>query len=178
MLKDDPVWGDCFKADVLAKITMDFEFTANATFINGKVNNFNYWFVELGAHDLNVAMTPTLFTLEGADGRVFHHMNYNGSEYLPDNATKLGLALQMYMFDTGSGGSLLKFDVTAEALFRENGFILEMRGKADIGNTEKKTLAYADGFIRFNSIEKHLVGIMSFKTNTAPLLCAGGENGA
>jgi hypothetical protein len=178
-LKGDPTWGDCFMADVEALIKKpDPAFGANASFINGKVNGTSFWFLELGVSGLKAPMTPIPISLDGVQGRVFHHMSYNeGNQYLPDPNTLFGAALQMYFFDTGSQGAIVKFDLTGEVTILIGSFELEMRGNVYTGNSDMISLAQGDGFLNYNSANKHLLGQFNAHTNTSPLLCAEGTFG-
>ncbi|MCH7534300.1 MAG: hypothetical protein IH948_00865, partial [Bacteroidetes bacterium] len=72
--KADPVWGDSWQALLMAEIKKP-EITTTALFLNGKVDNYNYWFLELNVESgLNAPMGP--ITLDGVGGKVFHHMIY------------------------------------------------------------------------------------------------------
>ncbi|MFT3738789.1 MAG: hypothetical protein QM786_08515 [Breznakibacter sp.] len=194
---DDPVWGDSWQATVSAQIRVGFNFTASAQYVNGNVaaqsstgekgSTYKYWFLQIGVDDLNIPMTPTPFTLDGANGKVFHHMcRVSNGVYQPNDSVRFGAGLQLFFYDTPSLGSIIAFDIGAEISVLDGGFIFEMYGNAAIGNGNvvargvdlgKHSLVAATGYLGYNSIESHFVGRFEVTFNTSPVLCAGGEMG-
>lgn len=209
---DDPVWGDSWQATISAKVKVGIQFTASAKYVNGSVaskkngnstevaaadvETFKYWFLQIGVDNLNIPLSPTPFTLDGANGKVFHHMvRVSNGVYQPADSVKFGAGLQMFLYDTPSSGAILAFDVGAEISVLEGGFLFEMYGNAgvgngkitvsaDIGNGENSrksvdvfsgSLVTATGYLGYNSIEKHILGNFKVVFHTSPLLCAGGE---
>jgi hypothetical protein len=195
--EDDPVWGDAWKARLNAKIKAPTKFGAYAEYVNGSkhvvdvtgmteeekrnIETFKYWFLELGVTDISVQMGPLPLLLTGANGKIYHHMVRQPDmvTYLPHDSIRFGLGLRAYMVDQG-GGAIADFNLGLELEIMKGGFLIEMNGQAMIANLMdkdgkiKKNLIYSEGFIRYNSVEKHLLGSLTAEAQTQPLLCAGG----
>ncbi len=178
-------------------------FQAYAKFVNGtkprgntsglsdnelrEVETFKYWFVEVGARKLSVQLGPLPVILTGMDGKLYHHMKQQSDHvtYLPSEEVRYGAGLRVYMADFGSGGGVADFNIGLELQLLNGGFIFEMNGTALIANVVKvnkdgertvvKNFVYANGFLRYNSVEKHLLGSLIAETKAAPLICAGGQ---
>jgi len=178
-LHDDPVYGDCFKANVDAKILLPKQFSAHAILMIGKKDEFKYWFVEVGVSEISVPLTPIPLVITGVNGRLFHFMKFNGdNQYIPDKATKYGAALQLFFVDAATSGKTLKFDVLGEFTLLEGGFNIEIRGSIFIANDESgKAKIDGKGFLKYSSITGELLGKFNVKTNTDPVYCAQGELG-
>ncbi len=204
-IKDDPVWGDCFKAMVAAKVKKPREFTAKAIYVNGKRkdaivgigkdegmvvdhNTFNFWYIEFAvASGLNLPLIPGLLVMDGIGGKVFSRMSFDleNRSYLPDPNTRFGAGLDMYIVDQGSMGKVLRMKVTSELSILEDYFNLSIRGDAAVGFQKtdsdrpsfKATIANGFGQVTFSSKDNHLIGKFTVQTNTAPLFCASGELG-
>ncbi|NQY11748.1 MAG: hypothetical protein HRT71_19805 [Flavobacteriales bacterium] len=185
---DDPIWGDSWQAELMAVIHKP-EFTASAKFLNGKVDDYNYWFLELNIESgLNVPMGPV--TLDGVGGKVFHHMLYDPEEYTykPYEQTKFGAGLNMYLFDPTEIN--FHINATAEVTILEDYFTIEIRSYVGIKPNDPeeperpkmgypfndKWMATGSGLVAYNSRDKHLLGVFSVKTHTKSI-CAGGEMG-
>lgn len=199
--EDDPVWGDAWKARLNAVIKVPAKFGAYAEYVNGskprvditgmseeeirEVETFKFWFLEVGVTDLKVQLGPLPILLTGANGKIYHHMMRQPDlvTYLPNDSIRFGAGLRAFMVDQ-SGGAIADFNVGLELEIVDGGFMLEMNGQALIANlmttndkgekSVKKSLVYSEGFIRYNSVEKHLLGSLTAETQTSPLLCAGG----
>lgn len=188
---DDPVWGDSWQAILNAKIKTGFNISVSAKYINGTTDStingkgFKYWFLEVGADSLNIPLGTLPIAINGIKGKVFHHMKNTGNGiYLPVDTVKFGAGLQLFFFDTSSEGKIIAFDIGAEVTVLDAGFIFEIAGNAFIANVtlEKggkkilsRTLVLANGYMCYNSIDEHFVGLFNAHTNTSPLLCAEGE---
>jgi hypothetical protein len=136
-IKDDPVYGDVFKAGINVTIKVPKPFNAFASFVSGKQKeqNFDYWFVEFGARKLGLSMTPIPLVFDGGSGRVFKKMSRPSpqSEYVPDINNRFGAGVAAYFYDQ-SGGGIAIFDVDFELKIMENGFDMVMSGNALLGN--------------------------------------------
>lgn len=187
--KDDPVWGDSWQAELAANIKIEPSFQVNAKYINGTTtqeeNNYKYWFLELGVDGLGIPISAISMTLDGAAGKVYHHMGKTeaGSDtYRPDKSTNFGAGLELELFDTPSKGKSIAFRLGMELALLEDGFMYEMAGEAWMGNKVDQSsgeitssVGEAEGFLNFNSAESHFLGNFSAKVEKTPLLCAGGE---
>jgi hypothetical protein len=160
------------------------------------IETYKFWFIEAGLHGFFIPLTPVPVAMTGFEGKVYHHMvqQPNGDSYLPSDSVRFGIGARVFMADAASKGKIAAFDVGLELELVSGGFNITMDGNAYIANAsvsfgggtndagkEKKemtlsrTLVLANGFMHYNSIEKHFLATMSVELNTSPLLCAGGS---
>ncbi len=196
-VKDDPKWGNVWMATLQAKIKISPEFSVNATFINGNSpeNDYKYWFLDIGAHNLNIPVGATGLALEGASGRVYHHMsrppeatqqfdNKIDTEkivYTPDSHTEYGVGLIAYFYDNAHKGDIILFDCGLEIAFADKDFSMTMNGNIYVANKIEKnqkesSLIVGTGYLQFSSSEKTFIGKFTANVN-AGVICAGGEMG-
>lgn len=187
--KDDSIWGDSWQAKMAANIKIEPSFRVNAKYVNGTTtqseNNFKYWFLELGVDGLGVPISAVSMTLDGAAGKVYHHMakkEAGSNKYRPEKSTNFGAGLELELFDTPSNGKSITFSLGMELELLENGFMYEMAGEAWMGNkVDQKSgeitssVGEAEGFLNYNSAENHFLGNFSATVEKTPMLCAGGE---
>ena len=181
--KDDPIYGNSFQADVRVRINLpkkDNPITGSMKFINGKITQgeqFEYWFFGGKLLGVNLPLGSIPFTIDGFEGMVYHKMkNIGNPQPLPDISINYGVRAGMYLFDTPTKGKIIRFDVGLGVEFGDN-FVIQLDGKADIGNTKSFSVATATGYLGYYSADKRFQGAFNVKFNTAPLLCAGGEMG-
>ena len=185
---DDPLWGDSWQAGLTAKVKVKPNFTVWAEYINGNKDiegeNCKYWFLEIGVGDLGIPLGGIPLSLDAVSGKVYHHMKRetvsNDSPYIPDPNTKYGAGLKMDFMDTPLLGAIVLFDVAAEVTILDDGFVMEMLADAQIGNLivdgkVKKSSAFGDGYLYFNSAEKHFLGNFSVETDLEPQVCSAGQ---
>jgi hypothetical protein len=203
-IKNDPVYGNGFMAEINATIKVPKPFNAFAKFVNGKQlqDNFNYWYVQFGCKGLGIPMSPIPLVFDGGAGRVFKKMSRPTpqSEYVPDKNNNFGAGISAYFYDQ-SGGGIAIFDVDFEMNIMEKGFELAMNGDALLGNNinllgkrgagssldsntiggakEKinvsRSLAKGYGSMGYSSIENIFYAKAGVTMQLSPLLCAGGE---
>ncbi len=192
--KDDPIWGDSWQAKLDATIKKPKTFSAYATYVNGKVDGYCYWFLELGiSKGLNVALAPAV-VMDGIGGKVFRHMRYDrtANNYFPDQNTKFGVGANLFLVDGVPAnrdlmGRSMRLNVTAEVTILQDYFTIDIRGTTGVAFKKtideeattdySKCMVTGDGFIGYNSKDQHVLGEFTITTNTAPLLCAGGTLG-
>jgi len=154
------------------------------------VKTYKYWFIEAGVHGFFIPMTPIPIAITGFEGKVYHHMKRQKDlvTYYPNDSVRFGIGAGIFMADAASKGKIVKFDVGIELALLTGGFELTINGNAFIANVDKtiggggekegmniaRSLVLANGFMSYNSIEKHFLATMRVDLNTAPLLCAGG----
>ena len=185
---DDPIWGDSWQAELVATITIDPSFTVNAKYVNGTTSlnadeEYKYWFLELGVSGLGVPLGTLPLVFDGAAGKVYHHMSKTepgSTEYLPDVKTRFGVGLQVDLFDQASNGDVLMFNVGLEVAILEQGFQFEMFGNAWVANQVEngkvqESVVIANGYLMFNTAEKHFLANLTALVEVKPLICAGGE---
>ncbi len=87
--KNDPIFGNFFRADVKVKLVDLFE--VNATGLFGKVNGNKYFFSDLMLETGGVLfMIPPKFDVYGIGGGVYRHMQQT-AEVLPEGKTSSGI---------------------------------------------------------------------------------------
>jgi hypothetical protein len=163
------------------------------------VPTYKFWFLEAGVHGFAVPLTPIPIALTGFEGKIYHHMVRAGSnkDYVPSDSVRFGIGSRVFMADAASMGKVAAFDIGLELELVSGGFNLIMDGNAFIANTGvtfggggggadaggdgkgkeltlDRTIVLAEGFMHYNSIEKHFLATMNVELNTSPLLCAGG----
>jgi hypothetical protein len=203
-MKNDPVYGDGFTAEINATIKVPKPFNAFAKFVSGKQlqDNFDYWYVQFGCKGLGIPMSPIPLVFDGGTGRVFKKMSRPTpqSEYVPDNNNNFGAGVSAYFYDQ-SGGGIAVFDVNFEMNIMEKGFELTMNGDALLGNNISpfkqqdattsqnnntvggakeqvsidRSLAKGYGEMGYSSIENIFYAKAGVTMQLSPLLCAGGE---
>ena len=107
--KNDPIYGNFFRADVKVKLVDLFE--VNATGLFGKVNGNKYFFSDLMLETGGVLfMIPPKFDVYGIGGGVYRHMQQT-SEMLPAGKTPSGIYYKPDM-NVGFGfSSTMKFGI-------------------------------------------------------------------
>jgi hypothetical protein len=204
-MKDDPVYGDGFMAEINATIKVPKPFNAFAKFVSGKQlqDNFDYWYVQFGCKGLGIPMSPIPLVFDGGAGRVFKKMSRPTpqSEYVPDKNNNFGAGISAYFYDQ-SGGGIAIFDVDFEMNIMKQGFELNMNGNALLGNNinrsgqqgagtsqnsnntvggakEKidvpRSLAKGYGSMGYSSISNIFYAQAGVTMQLSPLLCVGGE---
>lgn len=185
--ENDPVWGDCFKGDIQANVKIPAQFSVSAQYINGKVEDYKYWFLELSVPSgLNVPVLPGVLALDGVGGKIFSRMRFNREtwEYTPDKTNRFGAGLEMYFKDIPSNGMFIKLKATAEVNVSEDYFTMELRGDVGVAFTGgantmdfSKAVVSGNGFIAFSSQDNSLVGRFNVNLNMKPIICAEGQLG-
>ncbi len=179
--KDDPTWGDSWQAELEANMKRPFKASGKAKVLNGRKDDFNFWFVEVAIPSgMNAMAIPPMLVVDGVGGKFYHHMTYlpHQLKYIPTDTVDLGLGLDMYLIDFATYGKTVQLQVGARATFFDNGYTLGLDGKVDLGNKEGyPSIATGTGYLSFNSSSDALTGNFQIRTNTALLLCASGSMG-
>jgi len=181
--KDDPVWGNCFKLDVIGKIKLNEETQIGAflNFISGKTTqeaeNYSYWYAGVGITDIVVPLTPTPFNMTGIEGALYRHMGLQGAEYMPDINTNFGINVEMHLNDISTKGEVIQLIVGTEFVFYDDYFTIQINGDIKAGNREGYSLITGDGYLNFSSSTGHIIGQFNVIANTAPIICAQGQMG-
>ncbi len=194
----DATYGKVWRGSINATIKKPSEFSAYAMYVNGNTiqygdSAFKYWFLEFGVSNIRVPLGPVPLDLTAAAGRVFQHMNQNGkgAPYVPDRNVNFGAGVKASFIDK-SGGGILNLTVDLNLTILDKGFKMAMYGDVLAANqviktpsvevagkemsaTISKSLIIGEGSMIFSSIDKTFYTNAKVTTNTAPLLCAGGE---
>ncbi|MDR1974544.1 MAG: hypothetical protein LBQ31_07720 [Bacteroidales bacterium] len=191
-VKDDPVYGDVFRAGLNVQVKVPKKFNVWATFLNGKKertagagDNFNYWFVEIGCRKLGIPMSPVPLSFDGAAGRLFCRMSRSSNDmaaaYIPDYNTKFGAGMSAWFFDTPGKGAIAVFGVDFSLdILEEKKFRMTMLGDADISNVMengniKKSLVHGKIEAGYSNVDNIFYANARVDLKTSPLVCAGGE---
>ncbi len=180
LFKDDPEWGDCFKGNVEGFITKPVEIGMKAVYINGKVEDYKFWYVELAIPSgINVPLVPGI-ALDGIGGKVFKKMSYNLElkAFRPDRNNRYGAGLDLYCMDA-LGGKQMRLFVNAELTIMEDYYTMQLRGqlgaafmKEPKGTDYSKGAAiFGEGKIAFSSKDNTLIGDFSVQANMKPIVC-------
>jgi hypothetical protein len=181
--KDDPVWGNSFQLEVVAKLKLSEENQLGAFigFITGKTTqepeNYSYWYVAAGVTDILVPLTPTPFNMTGIDGCLYRRMSKQGGNYMPDINTNFGINVNMHLNDISTQGKIIRLVVGTEFIFFDEGFSIQINGDINVGNKNSFSLITGTGYLNFTSTTGFLIGQFNVSANTAPLICAQGEMG-
>jgi hypothetical protein len=144
-------------------------------------STFKFWIVDVGVSKLGLALSPLPIVMDAAMGKAYQHVQRDpaSNTYAPSEQVRFGVNLDAQFFDQ-SGGKVAFFDVGLGANVMDRGFILEIYGKVDAANklSDKnelqKSLITGEGLFTYNSIDGTFLGHSTVKTNTDPLICAGG----
>ena len=183
---NDTVWGEAWVGYLNANVKKPKEFAAYVKFLNGKKDDYNYWFLAMGVPSgLNVQIFSGLL-LDGIGGKVFKHMNYDYDTkiYTPDPNINFGVGVDMWVVDAVSLGESVKLDVSADVMVAEDYFTMAVRGDVAVasknnGQSEPMDAAVVNGsgFLSFSSLDNFLIGQFDIQTNISPLVCAEGQLG-
>ncbi|WP_317898808.1 hypothetical protein [Aurantibacillus circumpalustris] len=192
--KDDPVYGDCWSADVLVRVKVpkeDNPIEISAYFLNGKTTqqpvNFSYWYAKLSVTGFTIPLTPMPIVWYGVEGFAYSKMQRTDpATVIPNKQNKFGVGCKFYFYDQASAGKTFMFDLGAEAEFNDGGFYIQLVGNASVLNYQKTNGRYhPPGFITgsgtlgyYKTPEcKKVAANFSVKLNTEPIICAGGDIG-
>lgn len=184
--KDDPDWGNCFRAklDAIIKLKKGMTIGAGIEFINGKTTqepeNFSYWFVEAHVElSEGIPLTPNM-QIYGFGGNIYKNISRGiggQGDFSPDSKLKFGASVSMKLNDILTTGKNIDLLVTAELEFLEDGFTAEIRGEVSIANTETGPIVYGEGYINFSTISNCFKGEFEVTIEKKPVICAGGKMG-
>lgn len=191
--ENDSVWGNCFQAELNALIKKPVELQAFARFINGAkpvidvsgmsdeekkfVETYKYWLIEAGVQGFSIPMTPIPISLTGFEGKVYHHLQRQADRvsYLPSQNVRFGVGAGLYMVDAGSQGKVAMFDVGVELQLLQGGYEMSMDGNVFVANSEDGTsVVVANGFLQYNSVDKHFLANLDADVNVQSMLCISG----
>jgi hypothetical protein len=193
LLRNDPVYGDCFKAEAMVRLKVpnkDNPKECTAKFTSGKVeqgaSRFSYWFAALQVSGLQVSVTPVPVIWDGVEGHCYKHMRLLNGTMVPDGTNKFGVGCVFYFFDMPTGGKTWLMNAGLDVVFNDKGFNTEMTTDASILNFRKSGARYvAPGLISGKGTlgyyktqnAAHFSGNLMVKLNTEPILCLGGNMG-
>lgn len=144
--------------------------------MNGRKDGYGFWFFSLEVRDLNLPMAPLPFLFDGANGKIYHHMQARGDVVTLNKTVNFGANLTMFFKDSPMTGGIVDFNVGVSLEMLDGGFYMGMTGDVNVGNFSGFSLMNGHGEISYNSKEKHFLGTFSVKSNTEALgvMCVGG----
>lgn len=169
--RDDPLWGNSWRGRLRVKLKVKPEFDIAAEYINGKRNEFNFWYVDVSVQGLKVAVVPPILQFTGAGGKVAYKMLIDDNKKVTPNGTSgYAVALKAFFADMATlDGSLFHFDVELMAQFFEGGkYKLSLDGNVYALKNNVTGMAY----LTYDNREKeYFYGKTNLKL-TNPLICA------
>jgi len=182
----DPVYGKVWRGQINATVKKPTTFDAFVTYVNGQTlgeESFKYWFLEFGVSKLAVPLSPLPLYFTGGSGLVYQRMSQANlsSPFLPDIKVNFGAGIKASFVDQSKGG-IFAMEVGLGLKLMNKDFELRMDGDVFVANkinsetsTIEKSLVYGTGSMVYSSMDKSFHANARITTNTAPLLCAGGE---
>lgn len=139
---NDPTWGTSFRGGINGSLKIPTQIDVGANMIFGDRDGLKFWYFDAYFNDregLGIPVPP-LFNIVAMEGKIYHHMSKNETEYVIDEDMAFGAGLYMQMIDNQTGGSLFAVDVGAEIKIQESGdFTISMNGDASFINTNKRS---------------------------------------
>lgn len=139
---NDPTWGTSFRGGINGTLKVPTQIDIGANMIFGDRDGLKFWYFDAYFNDregLGIPVPP-LFNIVAMEGKIYHHMSKNETEYVIDEDMAFGAGLYMQMIDNQTGGALFAVDVGAEIKVQESGdFTISMNGDASFINTNKRS---------------------------------------
>lgn len=196
--RDNAVYGDVWLGDFNLEITKPKRIEVSGVYISGKKDGLAYWFcqVEPGTNSgtptklgTSLSQEPKVLSdpinlgfvsMVAISGRVYHHMNEQETQIVPDQNTAYGAYLNMTFFDNQKAGSVLRLAFKTTFVINENDdYRIDLNGNLQVGSvsfSETKPDPYApiQGLVSFsfNSAEDHFIGGGDVTINKPGVLCA------
>ncbi len=194
---NDPVFGKVWKGDIEMAMTSPLPFSIEATYITGRINDFNYWMIQIEPKEENskqnskttkrpkILKNPVnlgFIKLMAVSGRVFHHMTDVSGKLIPDQKSEYGAFLGFIVFDGAANGKLLRAELDADFQINENeDYNLALKGNLQTGSKiysvlipDPKPTVNAVIELSYNSAAKHFIGKGVAEINKPSVLCAKG----
>lgn len=194
--KNEPGFGDVWKGNIQLIVNSPLAFSIGATYINGKKDNTNYWFLQIepvnekeGSKQQNkqpkVLKNPMnigFVKLVAVSGMVFHHMNDKQASPIPDPAIEYGAYLGFVLFDGNGNGKILRAEVASRFTMNQGkDYEVNLNGNLQCGSSNYSVLqgdpnAAVKGTVAlyYNSAEKHFIGSGDVQVLKPNVLCARG----
>ena len=139
---NDPTWGTSFRGGINGSLKVPTQIDVGANMIFGDRDGVKFWYFDAYFNDregLGIPVPP-LFNLVAMEGKIYHHMSKNETEYVIDPEMAFGAGLYMQIIDNQTGGTLFAVDAGAEIKVLESGdFTISMNGDGSFLNTNRRT---------------------------------------
>ena len=139
---NDPTWGTSFRGGINGSLKVPTQIDVGANMIFGDRDGVKFWYFDAYFNDregLGIPVPP-LFNLVAMEGKIYHHMSKNETEYVIDPEMAFGAGLYMQIIDNQTGGTLFAVDAGAEIQVLESGdFTISMSGDGSFLNTNRRT---------------------------------------
>ncbi|MBL6446571.1 hypothetical protein JMN32_09635 [Fulvivirga sp. 29W222] len=193
---DDPDYGDIWRGDMSFDFKLPTKFGLEAVYINGKKDDFGYWFCQITppgdnskpgealqkeARPLDKPINMGPAQLVGISGRFYHHMIDDPvKSILPDKGNKYGAYLNLIFFDSNNDGKTMRLDVAGEMNTRTSGdYTITFDGNIQIMNEapevnkiDENAAVKGEFYFHYNSAEKHFIGYGKVEIKKPGQLCA------
>ena len=113
---NDPTWGTSFRGGINGSLKVPTQIDVGANMIFGDRDGVKFWYFDAYFNDregLGIPVPP-LFNLVAMEGKIYHHMSKNETEYVIDPEMAFGAGLYMQIIDNQTGGTLFAVDAGAE----------------------------------------------------------------
>lgn len=121
--RDDPSWGNSWRGMLDMHMKTKPEFDIVAEYINGKRQDFSFWYIRVGFQGVKIPVITPIFQLTGAGGVVANRMLIDENKNVkPFAQAGYAVGLKAFFADMATGdGSLYHFDVELMAQFFDEG---------------------------------------------------------
>lgn len=142
LTSNDPNWGTSFQGGIDGAIKIPARIEVGSHMILGDRDGVKFWYFDAYFNDregLGIQVPP-FFNVVAMEGRMFHHMSKNETEYVVDPDMAFGAGLYLQLIDNAQQGALFAIDAGAEIKIQENGdFTLSVSGDGSFLNTNRRS---------------------------------------
>lgn len=142
LTNNDPNWGTSFQGGINGALKIPSRIEVGSNIIFGDREGTKFWYFDAYFNDTQGTgiPVPPFFNITAMEGRMYHHMSKQGSEFLIDPDLAFGAGLYLQLIDNETNGLLFAIDAGAEIKVEESGdFIISMSGDGSFLNTTKRS---------------------------------------
>lgn len=142
LTNNDPSWGTSFQGGINGSLKIPSTIEVGSNIIFGDREGTKFWYFDAYFNDTEGTgiAVPPFFNITAMEGRMYHHMSKQESEYLVDPELAFGAALYFQLIDNQTNGTLFAIDAGAEIRVEENGdFVVTMSGDGSFLNANSRT---------------------------------------
>lgn len=142
LTNNDPNWGTSFQGGINGALKIPSRIEVGSNIIFGDREGTKFWYFDAYFNDTQGIgiPVPPFFNITAMEGRMYHHMSKQGSEFLVDPDLAFGAGLYFQLIDNQTNGLLFAIDAGAEIRVEESGdFIIAMSGDGSFLNSTKRS---------------------------------------
>jgi hypothetical protein len=142
LTNNDPNWGTSFRGGINGQLKIPAEIAVGSNIIFGDRDGTKFWYFDAYFNDQSGlgVQVPPFFNVVAMEGRAFHHMSKNETEYVVDPNMAFGAALYLQLIDNAQQGALFAIDAGAEIAIQESGdFIFSISGDGSFLNVNRRS---------------------------------------